>query len=215
MIGSNYTHWLRGGVAVAGLRVHHQGEHAHAGKYFLTHLSTLPRTRRTGLRHALPAVCLTVCVIAVSGTAAADPISPQCWACLQRLASELPAVNPQEDPSYEQGLTPGSVLPALANCSLDDGELPTLQEIIKVFTDAQVAGGGAAYVQEHLASLPKVSAEDRAKLVDGATKDLDTTLRHLVDHNCRLLLQSHFDEGASRKWVLQMIEIGQKSRETY
>jgi hypothetical protein len=181
----------------------------------LTHLPTSPRTRRTGLRHALPTMCLTVCVITVSGTAAADPISPQCWACLQRLASELPAVNPQEDPSYEQGLTPGSVLPALANCSLDDGEIPTLQQVIKVFTDAQVAGGGPAYVREHLASLPKVSAEDRAKLVDGATKDLDTTLRHLVDHNCRLLLQSHFGEGASRKWVLQMIEIGQKSRETY
>jgi hypothetical protein len=28
-------------------------------------------------------------------------------------------------------------------------------------------------------------------------------------------LRSHFGEGASRKWVLQMIEIGQKSRETY
>jgi hypothetical protein len=28
-------------------------------------------------------------------------------------------------------------------------------------------------------------------------------------------LQSHFEEGASRKWVLQMIEIGQRSRETY
>ena len=55
---------------------------------------------------------------------------------------------------------------------------------------------------------------DTPELVDGATKDLDTTLRHLVDHNCRLLLQSHFGEGASRKWVLQMIEIGQKSRET-
>ena len=72
---------------------------------------------------------------------------------------------------------------ALANCSLDDGEIPKLQEIIKVFTDAQVTGGGAAYVGEHLASLPKVSAEDRAKLVDGATKDLDNTLRHLVDNN--------------------------------
>ena len=61
----------------------------------------------------------------------------------------------------------------------------------------------------------RVSAEDRVKLVDGATKDLDTTSRHLADHNCRILLQSHFDESASRKWVLQMIEIGQKSRETY
>ena len=89
-----------------------------------------------------------------------------------------------------------------------------MQQIIKVFTDAQVASGGAAYVREHLAWLPAESAEDRVKLVDGATKDMDTTLRHLVDHNCRLLLQSHFGEGASRKWVLQMIEIGQKSRET-
>ena len=193
----------------------HQGEHAHRGRHFLTHFPTSPRTRRTGLRHTLLTVCFTVCVIAVSGLAAADPISPQCWQCLQRLALELPSVNPQEDQSYEQGLTPGSVLPALANCSLDDGEIPRLQQIIRVFTDAQIAGGGAVYVGEHLASLPKVSAEDRAKLVDGATKDLDTTLRHLVDHNCRLLLQSHFDEGASRRWVLQMIEIGQKSRETY
>jgi hypothetical protein len=60
-----------------------------------------------------------------------------------------------------------------------------------------------------------VNVEDRAKLVDGARQDLDTTLRHLVDHSCRLLLQSHFDEGAGRTWILQMIEIGQKSRETY
>ena len=50
--------------------------------------------------------------------------------------------------------------------------------------------------------------------VDGARQDLDTTLRHLVDHNCRILLQSHFDEGASRRWILQMIELGQKSHET-
>ena len=210
MIGCNYTHWLRrfrrsprifradeaaqlredqaAGCSDGAGRGGGGGHHRRArcpGRHFLTHLPTSPRTRRTGLRHALPTMCLTVCVITVSGTAAADPISPQCWACLQRLASELPAVNPQEDPSYEQGLTPGSVLPALANCSLDDGEIPTLQQVIKVFTDAQVAGGGPAYVREHLASLPKVSAEDRAKLVDGATKDLDTTLRHLVDHNCR------------------------------
>ena len=59
-------------------------------------------------------------VMALSGTAAADPKSPQCWDCLQHLAMGLPAVNAQEDPSYEQGLTPGSVLPALANCSLDE-----------------------------------------------------------------------------------------------
>ena len=174
---------------------------------------TLLHTGRIRLRHVSQTICLAICVMVVSVRAAADPIHPQCWVCLQRLARELPAVNPQEDPSYEQGLTPGSVLPALANCSLEDGEIPTLQQIIKVFTDAQIADGGAAYVREHLASLPKVSAEDRVKLVDGATKDLDTTLRHLVDHNCRLLLQSHFDEGASRKWVLQMIEIGQESRE--
>ena len=73
-------------------------------------------------------------VITLGGTAAADPKSPQCWDCLQRLAMGFPAVNAQEDPSYEQGLTPGSVLPALANCSLDDGELPTLQQI-KIFPD--------------------------------------------------------------------------------
>jgi hypothetical protein len=152
-------------------------------------------------------------VMAFAGSAAADPKSPQCWDCLQRLAMGFPAVNAQEDPSYEQGLTPGSVLPGLAQCSLDDGELPTLRQIIKIFTDAQAAQGGAAYVRDHLARLPDVSADDRAKLVDGARQDLDTTLRHLVDHSCRLLLQSHFDEGASRDWILHMIELGQKSRE--
>ena len=55
--------------------------------------------------------------------------------------------------------------------------------------------------------------ETRAKLVDGATQSLDSTLRHLIDHNCRLLLQSHFDEGASRAWILQMIQHGQESHD--
>jgi hypothetical protein len=145
--------------------------------------------------------------------ATADPIRPQCWDCLQRLAMQLPAVNPQEDPTYEQGLPPGSVLPALTACSLDDSELPTLQQVIQVFTDAQVQGGGAASVQKRLEQLPQVSADDRAKLVDGARQDLDTTLRHLVDHNCRILLQSHFDEGASRAWLLKMITLGRGPEE--
>ena len=156
----------------------------------------------------------TAVAMVLAGTAEADPKSSQCWVCLSRLAMELPAINPQEDPSYEQGLTPGSVLPALARCSLDDGEIPTLQQIIKVFTDAQVERGGASYVRDHLAQLSQVSEGDRAKFVDGATQDLDTTRRYLVDHNCRMLLQSHFDEGASRKWILQMIELGQKAHET-
>ena len=132
-------------------------------------------------------------------TARADPIRPQCWDCLDKLIMQLPADNPNEDPAYEQGLTPGSVLPALMQCSLDDSEIPTLQQVIGIFTDAAVNRGGAAYVRDHLPEVAKLSAEDRAKLVDGATKDLETTLRHLVDDNCRLLLQSHFDEGAGRK----------------
>jgi hypothetical protein len=140
--------------------------------------------------------------------ARADPIRMQCWDCLQRLAMELPAVNPQEDPSYEQGLTPGSVLPALTTCSLDDSQLPDLRRIIQVFTDAQVKGEGVAYVRQQLEHMPEVSEEDRAKLLDGARQDLDTTLRHLIDHNCRLLLQAHFDEGGSRTWLLHMIDIG-------
>lgn len=143
----------------------------------------------------------------------ADPIRMQCWDCLQRIAMELPAVNPQEDPSYEQGLTPGSVLPALATCSLDDSEIPDLRRLIQVFTDAQVKGGGIAYVRQQLERMPQVSADDRAKLIDGARQDLDTTVRHLVDHNCRILLQDHFDEGGSRAWLLHMIDIGRGSED--
>jgi hypothetical protein len=139
----------------------------------------------------------------------ADPNRPQCWECLRHLAMELPEVNPQEDPSYEQGLTPGSVLPALTACSLDDSEIPDLQRIIQIFTDAQDGGGGTAYVQKQLEQMPQISADDRKKLVDGARQSLDSALRHLVDHNCRILLRSHFDEGASRGWMLQMIDLGQ------
>ena len=160
---------------------------------------TLGRACRVGLMTALAV-----------WTARADPRSPECWECLERLAMELPATNPQEDPQYEQGLTPGSVLPALSQCSLDDGELPTLRQIIAIFTDALVDGGGAAFVQHQLEQLAQVSAEDRAKLVDGARQSLDSTLRHLIDHNCRLLLRSHFDEGGSRAWILRMIGLGQQ-----
>ena len=157
-------------------------------------------------------LCLCVAALMVgcaSLAARADPINPQCWECVRRLAMQLPEANPQEDPLYEQGLTPGSVLPAFTQCSLDDGELPTLQRIITILTDALVENGGVSYVRDHLAQIPELSADDRAKLVDGARQSLDSTLRHLVDHNCRLLLQSHFDEGASRRWLLNMIQLGQ------
>src|ERR1700733_8626798 len=83
-----------------------------------------------------PGPCVAF-VMALGGTGGADPKSPQCWDCLQHLAMGLPVVNAQEDPSYEQGLTPGSVLPGLAQCSLDDSEIPTLRQIIKIFTDGQ------------------------------------------------------------------------------
>ncbi len=117
-------------------------------------------------------------------------------------------MNVQEDPFYEEGLTPASVLPALSQCSLDENEIPDLQRLIRIFTDALVENGGVAYVREHLDRMPELSPFDRARLLDGATQSLDSTLRHLVDHNCRILLRSHFDEGASRAWILQMIELG-------
>jgi hypothetical protein len=164
-----------------------------------------PLWRRSASRLCLVALALLL----AAPNAGADPARPQCWQCLERLAMDLPAVNPQEDPSYEEGLTPGSVLPALTACSLDDRDIPDLQQIITIFTDASVAGGGAAYVREHLEQMPQVSADDRNKLVDGAKQDLEATLRHLVDHNCRILAKSHFDEGASRQWLLHMIELGQ------
>ena len=56
---------------------------------------------------------------------------------------------------YEQGLTSASVLPALSHCSLDDGDSPVLQQIIEIFTDALLEGGGAAYVREHLDQMPQ------------------------------------------------------------
>jgi hypothetical protein len=178
----------------------------------LDHLQTLRRARLS-MRTFKRGICFASCMVAVAGAATADPKNLQCWDCVQRLAMELPAVNSRQDESYEQGLTPGSVLPAFAQCSLDDGDLPVLRQIIKIFTDALAEGGGAAYVRDHLARFPQVSADDRAKLVDGAAKSLDTTLQYLVDHNCRILLQSHFDEGASRAWILQMVELGRKLNE--
>jgi hypothetical protein len=164
--------------------------------------------QRPRMRTAAHIICS---LLALAGsTARAQPEKLQCWDCVQRLAMELPEINAQEDPFYEEGLTPASVLPALSQCSLDDGEIPVLQQIIKIFTDAWVDGGGAAYVREHLDQIPQVSADDRAKLTDGARQSLDSTLRHLIDHNCRILLKSHFDEGASRDWLLQVIQLGRE-----
>ena len=97
---------------------------------------------------------------------------------------ELPAVNPQADPTYEEGLTPGSVLPALTTCSLDDGELPVLRKIIQVFTELRLAAAASPMCGSTWSRCPR-SAGDRAKLEDGARQDLQTTLRYLIDHNCR------------------------------
>ncbi|MFI5034427.1 MAG: hypothetical protein ACHQPH_27390, partial [Reyranellales bacterium] len=162
-------------------------------------------SRRTRL------VCIASLLALAASAAEAAPKTPQCWDCIERLAMELPDTNALADPAYEEELSPASVLPALLQCSLDDGEIPTLQQIIRIFTDAQAEGDGVAYVREHLEQIPKLSVDDRAKLTDGARQDLNTTRRHLIDHNCRLLLKSHFDEGASRQWIIQMIALGRKS----
>ncbi len=103
------------------------------------------------------------------------------------------------------------MLPALSQCSLDNDEVPRLRQIIKIFTDALAEAGGVSYVRERLAQMAELSSDDRGKMVDGAEQSLDSTLRHLVDHNCQILVQSHFDEGASRGWILAMIEQGQRS----
>lgn len=151
-------------------------------------------------------------IVVVAWMAAADPVSPQCWGCLRVLAMQLPQVNPQQDATYEQGLTPGSVLPALAQCSLDDGEIPVLRQIIKVFADA-LDDGGVGYVAAHLEQIPSLTAKDRARLLDGAKQSLDSTWRYLVNHNCRILLRSLFDDGGGRDWILHMIELGQMAHE--
>lgn len=156
---------------------------------------------------------LAAAMIAVAAwMALADPVSPQCWGCLRVLAMQLPPANPQEDPTYEQGLSPGSVLPALSQCSLDDSELPVLRQIIKIFSDAQ-DDGGVPYVASHLGQVRDLSAGDKARLLDGARQSLDSTWRHLVDHNCRVLLRSLFDEGGSRDWILHLIEQGRVAHE--
>jgi hypothetical protein len=58
---------------------------------------------------------------------------------------EFPEKNPQEDPFYEDELSPGSVVGAFAKCSLDDSEIPVLQQIISVFTDALFRKDGVSY----------------------------------------------------------------------
>ena len=60
------------------------------------------------------------------------------------------------------------MLPALAQCSLDDSEIGTMHTIIRIFADTYVGGGGVAYVREQLALKPQVSIDDREKLIDGA-----------------------------------------------
>jgi hypothetical protein len=61
---------------------------------------------------------LAAFVVALAGPTAADPISSRRCG------------HAQDDPSYEQGLTPGSVLRALTNCSPHDGETSTSRQII-------------------------------------------------------------------------------------
>jgi hypothetical protein len=170
-------------------------------------------TTACGLVFLATAICAPL--LAMAGARNADQRNPQCWDCIQHITMELPVVNAQEDPNYEHGLTPGSVLPALSQCSLDDGEIPRLQEIIRIFTDALVNGGGVAYVRDNLGQVAQLTSEDRARLVDGAAQSLDSALRHLIDHNCRILLKSHFDEGASRGWMLAMIDLGRKASDIH
>ena len=151
---------------------------------------------------------VAVSCLLVPCRSSADEESRQCWDCLERLAMDFPEKNPQEDPILEEGLSVASVVGAFEKCSLDDSESPTLRQIIGAFNDALLQKDGVAYVREHLNAIPNLSNEDRAKLVDGARKDLSTTLGFLTNRNCRILLQFQFDNGASRTWLLHVIQAG-------
>lgn len=151
---------------------------------------------------------VAVSCLLVPCRSSADEENRQCWDCLEQLAMDFPEKNPQEDPFLEDGLSVASVVGAFEKCSLDDGETPTLRRIIGVFSDALFKKDGVAYVREHLNAIPNLSNEDRAKLVDGARQDLSTTLGFLTNRNCRILLQSQFDTGASRTWLLQVVQAG-------
>lgn len=121
---------------------------------------------------------------------------------------QFPEKNPQEDPFFEDEASVASAVGAFEKCSLDDTEIPTLRRIIGVFSDALLVKDGVAYVREHLKAIAELSDEDRAKLVDGARQDLSTTLGYLTNRNCRILFQSQFDTGASRAWLLRVIQAG-------
>ena len=149
-----------------------------------------------------------VAVLIPSSAGLADEENRQCWDCLERLAMEFPEKNPQEDPFFEDALSPSSVVGAFVKCSLDDTEFPVLQQIINVFTDALFKKDGVSYVREHLKGIPDVSDEDQAKLVDGARQDLSTTRGFITNRNCRILFQSQLDIGASRAWLLQVVQAG-------
>jgi len=151
---------------------------------------------------------VAVSCLLVPCRSSADEENRQCWDCLKRLAMDFPEKNPQEDPFLEDGLSVASVVGAFGKCSLDDSEIATLRRIIGVFSDALFEKDGVAYVREHLKAIPNLSNEDRAKLVDGARQDLSTTLGFLTNRNCRILLQSQFDTGVSRTWLLQVVQAG-------
>ena len=151
---------------------------------------------------------VAVSCLLVPCRSSADEENRQCWDCLERLAMDFPEKNPQEDPFLEDGLSVASVVGAFEKCSLDDSESATLRRIIGVFNDALLQKDGVAYVREHLKPIPNLSNEDRAKLVDGARQDLSTTSGFLTNRNCRILLQFQFDNGASRTWLLHVIQAG-------
>jgi hypothetical protein len=159
----------------------------------------------------LRGLVITVFLLVAHHASAAEA-NRQCWDCLERLAMEFPEKNPQEDPFFEDGLSPGSVVGAFAKCDLDDSEIPVLHRIIGVFTDALFEKDGVAYVREHLKEIPDLSDEDRRKLVDGARQDLSTTLGFITNRNCRILFQSQFDAGASRAWLLQVAKAGRATQ---
>ena len=151
---------------------------------------------------------VAVSCLLVPCRSSADEENRQCWDCLERLAMDFPEKNPQEDPFLEDGLAVASIVGAFEKCSLDDSEIATLRRIIGVFSDALFEKDGVAYVREHLNAIPSLSNEDRAKLVNAARQDLSTTLGLLTNRNCRILLQSQFDTGASRTWLLQVVQAG-------
>jgi hypothetical protein len=158
------------------------------------------------MKRFLP-LALAAVALSLAGRASAEPGRA---AALKGLIEALPAVNPNDDPSYWD-VGEYSVEEQLVTCHYEADAMNSMDQLLGLIDKYMAPGGaGKAKLIALLKQMPDFQGEEGKKNLSGLSMGLslapDVVRSTIIAKNCRAMLKFQFTSGASRAQLLKALE---------